>query len=200
VRDWPRNMQIAAAASVAVVLVVGVVLVASGGDDAPPRRPPVAQDPAPRQPEPAVQRYAERGLAVNVPEGWRRSGTGVYIDYTDREDAKRRVRILVEKASGSTQPLKFLKSAGDRLDRNERVCTAPYREIGLREAELAGKPAAELEYTCGTDGAMRHGIWRAVVSDGQAYSFYLTAPEGRFEESKAIFDEMVRSFRLTAAG
>jgi hypothetical protein len=203
VRDWPRNMRIAAAAGVAVVIVVGVVLVASGGDGGDggePGRPPVAQDAAPRQPELPMQQYAERGVSVNVPKGWRRSGTGVYIDFTDRDDAKRRIRILVENASASTQPLKFLNAAGDRLDRTPRSCEAPYREIGLREVEQAGLPSAELEYTCGEGDAMSHGLWRAVVSDGRAYSFRLTAPEARFEESKSIFDEMGRSFRLTAAG
>jgi hypothetical protein len=66
--------------------------------------------------------------------------------------------------------------------------------------ELAGEPAAELEYTCGTGDTMRHGLWRAVVRDGKAYSFYLTVAQTRFEESRPIFEELVRSFELTAAG
>ena len=199
VRGWPRNVQLAAAAGVAVVLLTGVVFLATGGDEEPPARPPVVQGVAPQQPDIEVQRHADRGLSVNVPKGWKRSSGGVYVDYVDPADGKRKVRILVEKASSSTQPLKFLNAAGDRLDRTPRSCEAPYREIGLREVEQAGLPSAELEYTCGEGGSTRHGLWRAVVSGGQAYSFYLTAPESRFEESRAIFDEMVRSFRLTSA-
>ncbi|HEU5110331.1 MAG TPA: serine/threonine protein kinase, partial [Micromonosporaceae bacterium] len=182
-----------------VVLLTGVIVLATGGDEEPPPRPPVAQGAAPQQPEIDVQRYAGRGLSVNVPSGWKKSGGGVYIDYTDPDDGDRRVRLLVEKASASTQPLKFLNAAGDRLDRTPRSCVAPYRQIGLREVEQAGLPSAELEYTCGEGDAMSHALWRAVVADGRAYSFRLTAPEARFEESKAIFDEMVRSFRLDAA-
>jgi eukaryotic-like serine/threonine-protein kinase len=175
------------------------VFLATGGDDEPPARPPVAQGVAPQQPDIEVQRYADRGLSVNVPKGWKRSAGGVYVDYVDPSDAKRKVRILVERASASTQPLKFLNAAGERLDRTPRSCEAPYRKIELREVEQAGLPSAELEYTCGEGDAMSHGLWRAVITDGRAYSFRLTAPEAQFGESKGVFDEMVRSFRLDAA-
>lgn len=198
VRGWSRNVQIAAAAGVGATLMLGVVLIASAGEDPAPGRPPAAADPTPQGPSFEVQQYADRGLTVNVPKGWRKSGGGVYVDYTDREDAKRRVRILVEEASSSTEPLRFLRAAGDRLDRSTKICAEPYAQVALREVELAGQPAAELEYTCGEGSAMRHGVWRAMVSDGQAYSFYLTAPEDRFSVSREIFDEMVRSFRLSA--
>jgi hypothetical protein len=68
--------------------------------------------------------------------------------------------------------------------------------VALRDVQLDGRPAAELEYTCGQGDKMRHGIWRAVVVDGRSYHFFLTVPDSRFAESKIIFDEMVRSFRL----
>ncbi len=47
---------------------------------------------------------------------------------------------------------------------------------------------------------MRHGVWHGVAHDGRVYSFYLTANDSRFAESKPIYDEMVKSFQLTAAG
>jgi hypothetical protein len=43
-------------------------------------------------------------------------------------------------------------------------------------------------------------MWQAMVADGRAYSFRLITPEARFADSKVIFDEMVRSFRLASAG
>ena len=57
-----------------------------------------------------------------------------------------------------------------------------------------------LALVCGEGAEMRHGVWRAVVSDGKVYSFYLTTPDSRFEESKEIFDEMVRTFKLATSG
>ena len=75
--------------------------------------------------------------------------------------------------------------------------TWPVRDqVQLHEAPLAGQSGAELEYTCGEGDAKRHGIWRALVKDGNAIHFYLTVPDNRFSESKIIFAEMVRSFQL----
>jgi eukaryotic-like serine/threonine-protein kinase len=198
VKGWPRNIQIAAAAGVAaVVLLGGIVLLSGGGDD---DKTPVASGGATTAPAVATfetQQHAERGVSVKVPKGWKKSNGTLFIDYTDPADKGRRVRILIE--SSKSEPVKFLQSAGNRLrDNVAKNCARPYSQLGLGEVEVAGKPAAELEYTCGSDGDMRHGVWRAVVEGGKAYSFYLTTPEDKFAESKQIFDEMVRTFQLTA--
>jgi hypothetical protein len=199
VKGWPRNVQIAAAAGVAAVVLLGSIVVLSGGggdDDTPTQAGNVTS--APAAPAFETQRHAERGVAVNVPQGWKRSGgTGVFFDYTDPADKGRRVRILVE--SSKAEPIRFLQGAGNRLRENvSKNCARPYEQIGLAEVEVAGKPAAELEYTCGSGDSMRHGVWRAIVEGGKAYSFYLTTPESKFADSKQIFDEMVRTFQLTA--
>ena len=202
IQGWPRNLQLAAAGGVAVVLLLGIVLLFNGGGP----DTPVTPQAAPTTPTPAAasfetQTYIDRGLSVNVPKDWKKTGAGVWIDYTDPEDTSRKVRILVEEAGPSTQPLPFLRSAGDRLSKNTKSCLDPYQEIGLLEAEVvAGRSSAELEYTCGDGASMRHGVWRAVVDDRKVYSFFLTAPEDRFAESRPVFDEMVRSFEFTASG
>ncbi|GAB3503914.1 hypothetical protein GCM10027575_08410 [Phytohabitans suffuscus] len=199
VKGWPRNVQIAAAAGVAAVLLFGSIVLLSGGGDDPDGTAPVANaTSAPAAPAFETEQHTERGIAVNVPKGWKKTGGGsqVYIDYTDPDDKGRRVRILVE--TSKAEPVRFLQSAGNRLrDNVSKNCARPYEQIGLTEVEVAGKPAAELEYTCGSGGEMRHGVWRAVVEGGKAYSFYLTTPEDRFADSKQIFDEMVRTFQLT---
>ena len=139
-----------------------------------------------------AQEYRERGIAVNVPKAWTRSGAGSYVDFTDPTSA-RWVRINIEPTTATA--MQFLRNAETGL-RNPSRCPAPFTEIGLREATLGGQPGAELEYSCGEADTMRHGIWRAVVVTGPAYHFYLTVPDARFAESKIIFDEMVRSFQF----
>jgi len=140
-----------------------------------------------------VQEYTDsRGIVVNVPKGWKKTGAS-YVDFTDPAGG-RKVRINVENASGTA--MKFFSTAESGLKR-PTICPTPYERVGLREVQLAGRDGAELEYTCGEGDAKRHGIWRAVVVDGKAYHFYLTVPDARFAESKIIFDEMVRSFQLT---
>ena len=203
VRGWPPNLQLAAAGGLAVVVLLGVVALSLGSDDEPGGQVPPQAGPSPSAAVAAAfptQPHAQGGFSVNVPTGWKRTGAGNWIDYTDPKVSGRKVRILVEPAGASTQPLPFLQDAGVRLSNNSKICAKPYQEVALAETEVAGKPSAELEYTCGEGASKRHGIWRALVHEKKVYSFYLTTSDQRFDESKGIFDEMVRSFKLTGAG
>jgi serine/threonine protein kinase len=195
-----RARLLVSAGLVVIVLLVAIAAWSGwfGGGSTPPTAPPGTSAPAasaPATPLIDAQEYRERGIAVNVPKAWARSGSGSYVDFTDPASA-RWVRINIEQTSATA--MQFLKNAETGL-KNPSRCPAPFVEVGLREAELAGQPGAELEYTCGTGDGMRHGIWRAVVVDGTAYHFYLTVPDSRFAESKIIFDEMVRSFQFATA-
>jgi serine/threonine protein kinase len=197
VQSWPRKVQIGAAAGLAAVVLLGVIVLASGDDDVTnnPAQVGSSEQAAPSFP---TQTHSERGVTVNVPDGWKKSSATLYVDYTDPDDSGRRVRILIE--NSKSEPTKFLQAAGNRLKDNvAKNCARPYTQIGLTQVEVAGKPAGELEYTCGSGSSMRHGVWRAIIQDGKAYSFYLTVSESRYAESKAIFDEMVRTFQLTAS-
>lgn len=196
VKRWPRHIQLAAIGGVAVVLVLGAVMLT--GETAPETAtltvvPPSTE--ASSAPPFAVRTHNERGVAVNVPRDWERRAGGVYVDYVDPAGTGRRVRVLVEPATA--EPKRFLQIAEAQLKKNPRSCAPPYQRIALNDAELAGKPAAELEYTCGSGDDKRHGLWRAIVEGGKAYSFYLFTPEESFEESKPIYNEMVRTFRVT---
>lgn len=200
VRGWPRNTQLAAAGGVAVVLLLSAVLLFRGSD---PEQSPPPQA-APPTPTPAgaafeTQRHEERGVSVNVPKGWRKATGGSYIDFTDPANNGRRVRIIVEKFRG--EPGRWVEIAENNLRTRSTSCAKPYAQIALTtDAELAGRPAAEFEYTCGGGDAKRHGVWRVVPAGGKAYSFYLTTTDAQFAESKPIFEEMIRSFQLTDAG
>ncbi|GGK30901.1 hypothetical protein GCM10010124_24670 [Pilimelia terevasa] len=191
VRGWPRRTRYAAAGGVGTAVLVLAALGLSGGGTAPP--PPREERPAPVAAQVATQRYDARGVSVQVPRGWRRSGSGNWVDFVDPRDGERRVRILVERAQAD--PRRFMEIAESGL-RRAGTCAAPYARVSLRRASQGRREAADLEYTCGSGDRMRHGLWRAVTADGQAYSFYLTVPEARFAESRRIFEEMTRTFRL----
>ncbi|MEV1285837.1 serine/threonine-protein kinase [Micromonospora sp. NPDC049679] len=200
VKGWPRNVQIGAAAGIAAVLLLGTVLLSTSDSSTPGPRIAAPPATAPAGPAFAVQSHAGKGVSVNVPQDWeKKTSGGVFTDYVDPQDGGRRVRILVENATA--EPKRFLQVAESGLKKKDsKSCAKPYQQVGLRDVEAGGKPAAELEYTCGEGDAKRHGIWRAVVQGGRAYSFYLSTPDSKFAESKPVFDEMVRSFQLTAAG
>jgi hypothetical protein len=195
VRTWPRKLQLLVAAGVAGVLVLGAALAMNLGGGADPSAnggPGTSGSESPSPPPFPVQTFTDRGVSVNVPADWKKASATLYVEFIDPKAGTRRARLLFEQSHAD--PTRFMEIAENRLKHN---CTQPYARIDLRPAELARTPAAELEYTCGTGDKMRHAVWRAIVVDGRAYSFYLSTQADEFEASRPIFDEMARSFELT---
>jgi eukaryotic-like serine/threonine-protein kinase len=197
VRAAPPRLRLAAGAGLAVVVLIGVVWAVSslGGD---PEGAPVGQQPTPAptasapadQPLIPIQRFADRGIEVNLPEGWQETAsTEIRVDFADPDDSGARLRLLQEPSGADA--MRFIEIIEPGLS-----CPDPYQRVGLTETELAGLPAALLEYTCGTGEEARHSLWITTVRDQTAYSFYLSVPDDQFEERRVIFEEMVRSFRF----
>ena len=201
VQGWPRNKQLlAGGALLAVVLAVVLVVTLGGGggngnsDD--PGRQANGNNAVPASFE--TQDYAERGLTVKIPKNFKRSGsTTSYVDYVDPQDSKHKVRLLVEKASGTAQS--FLKVAEGGLKKNPTSCPKQYRRVNLTSTTIAGQEGAVLEYACGDAATSRHALWGAVVSNNKAYSFFVTGSEDQFEASRPIFEEMLKTYQLTSS-
>ncbi|MBM0240557.1 serine/threonine protein kinase, partial [Micromonospora sp. ATA32] len=171
-----------------------------GGGDPKPGRPRPQAGPsadAPADPGVEMQDHSANGVTVQVPKGWERKSAGDWVDFVDPADNGRKVRILAEKWSGTST--RWAEVAENGLKTKSKSCVKPYNQVSMTEQQLAGEPAAEFEYTCGTGGAMRHGVWRGVVHNGKVYSFYLSSTDAKFAASRPIFDAMVTSFQFTAA-
>jgi hypothetical protein len=194
-RRWPRKLQLLVGAGVAGALVLGAALAmhfGQGPNSSAGGGPGTGQSDSPPPPFP-VQTFSDRGVSVNLPATWKKATATLYVEFTDPKAGTRKARLLFE--SSRADPTRFMEIAENQLKHN---CAKPYARIELRQTELAGEPAAELEYTCGTGEKMRHGVWRATVIDEHAYSFYLSTQADEFEASKPIFEEMARSFQLTS--
>jgi hypothetical protein len=176
---------------------VVVFSLVGGGGKTPP---PTAEGPAAQQPVKTAfetQDYKDRGITVKVPKGWKRTAVGSWVDYSDPKDSKRKVRILVE--NGGESPTGFLHVAENTLKTKSTNCPKPFKEIGITPTTIAGQDGAVLEYTCGTGASGRHGLWGVVLTGGKAYSFYLTTKESQFADSRAIFDEMIKTYSLQSS-
>ena len=192
-----RLIVAAGLAALLVLAIIGALISMSEDETGGPPGPSSSVTPtANSAPLIEVQEFSDsRGVTMNVPQGWTKTEASSYVDFTDpNANELRKIRINVEGYTGTAQ--RYLQGAETGLKNPDR-CPSPYQRVALNEADLDGRPGAELEYTCGEGAEMRHGIWRAIVVDGQAYHFYLTVPDSQFGESKPIFDEMVRSFRLS---
>jgi eukaryotic-like serine/threonine-protein kinase len=198
VKSWPRNKQLAAGggALAVVVLLIVVFSLVGGGDAKTP--PPVAQPPVVPTAAAALptQVYRSGEITVNVPKAWRKSTGGhTWVDYSDPDDSKRKVRILVEKWKGT--PSGLLGAAEKTLSKSS-ACPKPYDRVSLDKITVDGKAGAMMEYTCGSGDAGRHGIWAVTTAGNKAYSFYLTTTEKQFASSKPVFEEMLKTYRLQA--
>ncbi|GAA2367761.1 hypothetical protein GCM10010170_067380 [Dactylosporangium salmoneum] len=198
----PTWAKVAVAAGLVVVLFVGIGaatgMFSGGGEQA--QKPTGTASSEPAKPVFEVEAFTHPGgITVNVPKGWKQTKQGKadapYFDITDPADANRRIRINVEKASAN--PRTFLEQAENRLKSTAASCEPPYAHVNMSDNKLDGQAGAVLEYTCGSGDHLRHALWNAVVVGGKAYHFFVTVPDTRFAESKAIFDEMVTSFKLT---
>jgi serine/threonine protein kinase len=195
-RSWPRNKQLAVgggglAAALALILVFSLT---GGGEPSTSAATQPSASAPPAQAAPETQEYNDRGITVQVPKQWKRNASGNWVDYADPADGKHKVRILVETSKGT--PTSFLGVAEDGLKKRATSCPKPYNRVGLTKATIDGRSGAVLEYTCGEGDTARHGLWGAIVTDGKAYSFYLTAQESQFEQSKPIFDKMLETYQL----
>jgi serine/threonine protein kinase len=200
-RRAPRWAQLAAAGGLALVLLLGIGAAAGlfGSDpnatSAGGRGKPSAG--AAAAPLIDVQEFRDaRGITLNVPKTWTKQPAATYMDFLDPADKSRKVRVNVESGVNSRS---FLEAAEKRLKTVTSSCVPPYARIDLRDVKLDGKDASELEYTCGSGDQQRHALWGAVVIGGKSYHFFLTVPQGRFTESKIIYQEMVRSFKVVPA-
>jgi len=197
----PRAAQVSLAAGLVVVIGIVAVLATRSDKPATTTQPPPSASASSDKPLIAdATLYTDKNnrFTLNVPATWlpQKPPTTAYVDFTDPVDKGRRLRVNVENA-GSTAA-DFLQVAESNLKKNTGTCAAPYNPVALRDTgiTLDGRPAAELEYTCGSGDNMRHGIWRATVVGGKAYEFYLTAPADLFDKTKVVYDEAVRSYQL----
>jgi eukaryotic-like serine/threonine-protein kinase len=197
-RRLPKGARLGIVGGLAAVVLLATVAAASmfsGGG-----KPVAHQSAAPATTGPpfAVKAFTDptRGYSIDYPAAWtlRPSGQS-YTDFVDPQDASRRLRANVESGNTATS---FLLAAEKNL-KDPKKCPAPYQRIALREdsGQVAGHPSAELEYTCGSGATARHGIWRALIVNGRAYSFNLSVEDSRFAESKVIYDHAVESYKLT---
>ena len=203
VRGWPRGLQFGVAGAVVVLLILAVGAASgwfSGGTPAASAGGTPSASPTGPLITNARAYQDTRGFTLNVPSDWNEAKTKSYVDFTDPSDPGRRMRVNVEAAGGTAE--QFLLVAESGLKRNTSRCIPPYKRIALRQATLDGRPAAELEYTCGNDGdpQQRHGLWRATVAEKKAYEFYISAEVGRYDETMPIYQEAVQSYKLNLPG
>jgi len=173
--------------------------IGSGSSSAPASPSPPASAAAPPRTSddtaavpPGFVRYTDpSGFSLAVPAGFSRSrDDDGRLTFTDRNG-----RLLI--VDQSRQPKSDAVADWTQQEAARRKRMRDYRRIAIRPVSGYPGTAADWEftYTLGSLGPVRVVNRGFVTGPDQAYGLYWRTPVGQWEESKPIFDTIVREFR-----
>ncbi|MGW2278927.1 protein kinase domain-containing protein [Streptomyces sp. NPDC001770] len=138
------------------------------------------------------------GFSLAVPEGWERRTEGTQIDYTPDEGGHR-LRISVDDAPDFDTAYAHMQSMEETL----RDRLPGYSRISLDENTFRDHSGSLWEFTW-TETQDHPGERRGIDqmyfagTGGPEYALYLTAPVDDWEDTRELFDTMLRSWRPPA--
>jgi hypothetical protein len=161
------------------------------GDGGPGTAQPSAAASEPATLPPGYRRFEGDGYSVGVPGGWAASpARGGVVDLREPGSSRFLRMITVD---GAADALSQLRAAEKQFAANDAY--QPYRKLRLDRVDYRDYDAAEWEFTFTLDGTLRHVAYRGVVADGRSYGLYLSVPEGRWVESRAVLRVATETFR-----
>ncbi|MCX5399197.1 protein kinase [Streptomyces sp. NBC_00102] len=140
------------------------------------------------------------GFTIAVPEGWERRTEGTQIDYTPDEGGHR-IRISLDPAPDFETPYTHMLE----MEKNLRNRLPGYSRISLDENTFRDYPGSIWEFTwteTKDHPGERRGIdqmYFAGETGGPEYALYLTAPVDDWDDTRQLFDTMLRSWRPPAS-
>ncbi|MER5207907.1 serine/threonine-protein kinase [Streptomyces sp. NPDC002825] len=191
-----------AAAVAASVGAVTVAVLLAGRDEQPAGAGPsptgARSSSAAPAPAPVPAGYTavrdERGFALDVPAGARRSTDGERVFYTTGDGAVWvGIRIRAIPSGGAIGVMRTADAAGPGTNKG-------YRDATVEETRHKGLPAARWEFTW--DGftraeGPRHTVDLCWEQAGTLYDLWASAPVSRAAEARRHFDTALESFRTT---
>jgi hypothetical protein len=167
--------------------------VASPAEKAPPDAPQGQAQSAPSSSSAATFTHSEKGYRITPPAGFTLQKEGRRTIWQGPNDAQ----LLVET---TPSPQGSARAGWERLDKDlARKYGARYRNLGISETTLAGRPAAVWEFEItGEDGQTTRKMDIGVHQRGTGYAVLAAAPAASFEELRPQLEQAVRSFELPA--
>lgn len=139
------------------------------------------------------------GFTLAVPEGWERRTEGNQIDYTPDEGGHR-IRISIDDAPDFDSPYTHMLA----MEKNLENRLPGYSRVSLDENTFRDYPGSLWEFTW-TETKDHPGERRGIDqmyfggdTGGPEYALYLTAPVDDWDDTRQLFDTMLRSWRPPA--
>ncbi|MFE2060376.1 serine/threonine-protein kinase [Streptomyces sp. NPDC059446] len=137
---------------------------------------------------------APEGFGLLLPEGWERQTGGDRIEYSP-DNGAHSLRISIDPQPDFDSSYAHMQSIEKDLSRR----LPEYERLTLEENVFRDRPGSRWEFTWiesqGQPGP-RHGIDQMYFAEtgGPEYAFYLTGPEGEQDETRQLFETMLRSW------
>ncbi|MFH9616899.1 serine/threonine-protein kinase [Streptomyces pratensis] len=134
------------------------------------------------------------GFSLAVPDGWVRQTNDGQIDYTP-DNGAHRIRISLDPQPDFGNSYAHMRS----IEKDLAVRLPDYRRLELVENVFRDRPGSRWEFTwveSKDHPGPRHGIDQMYFAEsgGPEYALYLTGPDGDRDESRRLFETMLRSW------
>ena len=158
----------------------------------PASRPAPSRTPLP----PGLATQTGPGYSIGVPRGWRRSEQGNSVIWTDPASS---AYVQVDQTVWSGDPY-------DHWVTWEREAIADGRLKGFRRVgeiartEVAGLPAADIEFTWTRSVGATRARDRGVIVDGRPYAVVVAVPESQWNGRAPLVKNVLDTFRPAGVG
>lgn len=135
------------------------------------------------------------GFSLLLPDGWERQTNSGQIDYTP-DNGAHRIRISLDPQPDFDDPLTHMRS----IEKDLAARLPGYERLTLESNVFRDRPGSRWEFTwveSKDHPGPRHGIDQMYFAErgGPEYALYMTGPEEDREETRKLFETMLRSWQ-----
>ncbi|MEV3922314.1 protein kinase domain-containing protein [Actinomadura coerulea] len=176
---------------------------AAGQTTSTPRSTPTvaSDDPAPspsasRRPIPAgLVPARESGFTIAVPHGWRRSVQGNSVIWTDPASS---AYVQVDRTVWSGDPYEHWVTWEREAIADGKL--QGFQRIGeITRTTVAGRPAADIEFTWSRSGGTRAKD-RGVMVNGRPFAVVVAVPTSQWNENETLVNNVLDTFQPSGVG
>jgi hypothetical protein len=157
---------------------------------------PAAEEVTPDEIPDGWKRVADpEGFSLLVPEGWERRTDSGQIDYTP-DGGAHRIRISLDPQPDFDDSLAHMRS----IEKDLAARLPGYERLTLESNVFRDRPGSRWEFTwveSKDHPGPRHGIDQMYFAErgGPEYALYMTGPDEDREETRKLFETMLRSWQ-----
>ncbi|MFF5895168.1 protein kinase [Streptomyces argenteolus] len=161
-----------------------------------PSADPAVEESAPDETPDGWKRVQDpEGFSLLVPEGWERRTENGQIDYTP-DGGAHRMRISLDPQPDFDNPLDHMRS----IEKDLAARLPGYARLTMESNTFRDRPGSRWEFTwveSKDHPGPRHGIDQMYFAGtgGPEYALYLTGPAEDREETRQLFETMLRSWQ-----